>query len=37
MIEGRNIAKLRKRFPDRFTEEAAINRDVEAEQKELVL
>ena len=26
-----NIAKLRKRFPDRFTEEAAINRDVAAE------
>jgi NTP pyrophosphatase (non-canonical NTP hydrolase) len=36
-IQGRNIAKLRKRFPEKFTEEAAINRDVEAEQKELAL
>lgn len=30
-----NIDKLRKRFPDKFTEEAAINRDVVAERKEL--
>lgn len=27
------IAKLRKRYPDRFTAEAAINRDVDAERK----
>lgn len=31
----RNIAKLRKRFPERFTEEAAINRDVVAEREVL--
>ena len=26
-----NIAKLRKRFPDKFTEAAAINRDLDGE------
>lgn len=30
-----NIAKLKKRYPDKFTSEAAINRDVEAERKVL--
>ena len=30
-----NIDKLRKRFPDKFTEEAAINRDTTAERAEL--
>jgi NTP pyrophosphatase (non-canonical NTP hydrolase) len=30
-----NIAKLRKRFPDKFTEEAAINRDLAGERAEL--
>lgn len=30
-----NIDKLRKRFPDKFTEEAAINRDTTAERVEL--
>lgn len=29
----RNIAKLKKRFPDKFDENLAINRDVEAERK----
>jgi len=28
-----NIAKLEKRYPEKFTEELAINRDVEAERK----
>lgn len=28
-----NIAKLRKRYPDKFTEEAAINRDTKAERE----
>lgn len=31
----RNIAKLRKRFPDGFTEIDALNRNLEAEQSEL--
>lgn len=31
----RNIAKLRKRFPDKFTEELAKNRDLDAERKAL--
>ena len=30
-----NINKLKARFPDKFTEENAINRDLEAERKEL--
>lgn len=30
-----NIDKLRKRFPDKFTSEAALNRDLDAERKEL--
>lgn len=29
----RNIAKLKARFPDRFTEEAALNRNLEKERK----
>lgn len=28
-----NIAKLRKRYPDKFTEDAALNRNLEAERK----
>lgn len=31
----RNIEKLRVRFPDRFTSEAALNRDLDAERKTL--
>ncbi len=31
----RNIEKLKKRFPEKFSEEAAINRDVNAERKVL--
>ncbi len=34
-IWERNIAKLRARFPDKFTNEAAINRDLNAEQRAL--
>ena len=34
-IKERNIAKLRKRFPDKFSEELAVNRDVEGERNEL--
>lgn len=30
-----NIDKLKKRFPEKFTKEDAINRDLEAERKEL--
>lgn len=29
---ARNIAKLKARYPEKFTEEAAVNRDTEAEQ-----
>ncbi len=29
----RNIAKLAKRYPDRYTDEAALNRDLDAERK----
>ena len=32
-ILNKNIEKLKKRFPDKFTEEKAINRDTEAERK----
>lgn len=32
-VQERNIAKLKKRFGDKFTEGKAINRDVEAERK----
>lgn len=31
----RNIAKLKKRFPDKFTEHAALNRDLDAERAAL--
>jgi NTP pyrophosphatase (non-canonical NTP hydrolase) len=31
----RNIAKLRTRYPEQFTEDAAINRDLDAERKVL--
>jgi NTP pyrophosphatase (non-canonical NTP hydrolase) len=31
--EARNIEKLRQRYPDKFTSEAAINRDTAAERK----
>ena len=31
----KNIAKLRARYPDKFTEEKALNRDLEAERKAL--
>jgi len=31
----RNIAKLEKRYPDKFTEEDAVNRDLVSERKEL--
>lgn len=31
----RNIAKLKRRFPSRFTEEAALNRDLESEREAL--
>ncbi len=31
----KNIAKLRVRFPDKFNQEDALNRDVDAERKEL--
>lgn len=34
-IWERNIAKLRVRFPDKFTEEQALNRDLDAERKAL--
>lgn len=34
-IWERNIAKLRARFPDKFTEDKAVNRDLEAEGKAL--
>lgn len=30
-IMAQNIAKLRARYPDKFTEEAALNRDLDAE------
>lgn len=33
--QERNIAKLRKRYPDRFTTEAAVNRDLAAEHEAL--
>jgi NTP pyrophosphatase (non-canonical NTP hydrolase) len=32
-IQERNIAKLKARFGDKFTEESAINRDLEKERK----
>lgn len=32
-----NIAKLRARYPTQFTEESALNRDLEAERRELEL
>jgi NTP pyrophosphatase (non-canonical NTP hydrolase) len=32
-IRERNIAKLRKRYPEKFTSEKAINRDLKAERK----
>lgn len=32
---GKNIEKLKVRFPDKFTKELAINRDLEAERKTL--
>lgn len=35
MVWKRNIAKLRKRYPEKFTSKAAINRDLAAERKEL--
>ena len=31
--QARNIAKLKLRYPDKFTEDKAINRDIEAERK----
>ena len=31
----KNIEKLKVRFPDKFTEEAALNRNLDAERKEL--
>ncbi len=31
--QERNIAKLAKRYPDKFTSEAALNRDLDAERK----
>jgi NTP pyrophosphatase (non-canonical NTP hydrolase) len=34
-LQEANIAKLTKRFPDKFTTEAAVNRDVEAEREVL--
>ena len=34
-IMDRNIAKLRTRYPDKFTTEAATNRDLDAERKTL--
>ena len=34
-IHARNIAKLRIRFPERFSEERAINRDLSAEREAL--
>jgi NTP pyrophosphatase (non-canonical NTP hydrolase) len=34
-IWERNIAKLRARFPDKFTEEKALNRDLDAEKRAL--
>lgn len=34
-LDEQNIAKLTKRFPDRFTEHAALNRDLVAERKTL--
>lgn len=34
-ILERNIAKLRARFPDRFTQDKALNRDLDAEHKAL--
>jgi len=36
VIMWRNIAKLKKRFSDRFTEEDATNRDLEAESEALI-
>ncbi len=33
--QERNIAKLRARFPDKFTDESALNRDLETERKVL--
>lgn len=32
---AQNIAKLQKRFPEKFTQDAALNRDLEAERKAL--
>jgi NTP pyrophosphatase (non-canonical NTP hydrolase) len=34
-ILDRNVAKLRARFPEKFTEDAALNRDLDAERKVL--
>jgi NTP pyrophosphatase (non-canonical NTP hydrolase) len=34
-VMDRNIAKLRKRYPEKFTQEAALNRDLDAERKAL--
>ena len=33
--QERNIAKLSARYPDKFTEDKAINRDLETERKVL--
>jgi len=34
-VESANIAKLKKRYPEKWTEDKAMNRDLEAERKEL--
>lgn len=34
-VMERNIAKLRVRYPEKFTEESALHRDLDAEQKAL--
>lgn len=34
-VKARNIAKLRKRFPEQFTQEDALNRNLEAERQAL--
>lgn len=33
IVMSRNIQKLAKRYPDKFTEDAALNRDLEAERE----
>lgn len=35
VIQGMNIAKLQKRYPEKFTEHHAVNRDLETERKTL--